>query len=396
MKEQAAEPIERGIHSGPGCPVHVIWDRRFLEYDLGQGHPFQESFRALPVELLEESHFFDPRVGGPILESSVELASPVELQRFHEEPYLQLLSTASEGQGPPFLDTGDTPAFPGCLDAAARIVGGTLQALRRVMNAPRDHALQLGGGFHHAARSRASGFCILNDVAIAIATAIDGPSRMRRVAYVDLDVHHGDGVMYGFYSDGRLLDLDLHQDGRTLFPGTGSLSETGKDDGLGLKVNVPLPPGAGDTDLLRVVDSVFLPRLREYRPELIVVQSGADGCAGDPLAQLQYSPGGLRTALGQVHRLAHDLGARLLVTGGGGYLPRNVSLVLALAAAELQGGPAGFPPSLLPPGWRSRIQALEHAPAPKEWPMRLPMPPAGSALRPVERMIERLQPSVRS
>ncbi|EQD44777.1 Histone deacetylase superfamily, partial [mine drainage metagenome] len=171
------------------------------------------------------------------------------------------------------LDHGDTPAFPGCFEEAARIVEGTVRAVDFAL-AERGRAFHPAGGLHHAHRDAASGFCIFNDVAVGVERAV---SAGHRVAYLDIDAHHGDGVMYGFYDSGRVLDIDVHQDGRTLFPGTGAVSEIGAGDGEGRKVNVPLPPGAGDETLVPLVARLVPTLLRDFRPDLIVVQHGADG-----------------------------------------------------------------------------------------------------------------------
>jgi acetoin utilization protein AcuC len=350
----------------PGCPVSVSWDHRFLQYEFGLGHPFTERSRRLAVSLLLASGFFAPDGEGRTLRAECPTATREELLRFHSAEYLDELAEVSASGERRFLDAGDTPSFPGCFDAAARIAGATIEAGRAVLARPELHALQPSGGLHHAAPGRASGFCILNDVACAIADALAVGTA--RVAYVDLDVHHGDGVMYGFYEEGRVLDLDVHQDGHTLWPGTGDVSESGRGDGVGLKVNVPLSPGSGDRALLRTVDALFLPRLRAFRPQLIVLQTGVDGCRGDPLAALEYSVAGYRVAVRLVHDVAHELGASLLETGGGGYVAANVSRALAGAAAELAGGPwrersAGPTPS----SWQTEFSGITGERAPTGW-----------------------------
>ncbi len=201
----------------------VIWDERFRAYDFGAGHPFQMSSRGLAARLLETTV---PDDGTVAWVRDVPPTPATELATFHTPEYLRLVERSSSARHPVFLDTGDTPAFPGCWEASARVVGGTRRGieLAREGNAP---VLQPGGGLHHAHPDRASGFCIFNDVALGIRHALDAGDR---VAYIDIDAHHGDGVMYGFFDTGRLLDIDFHQDGRTLFPGTGFPSETGQGD----------------------------------------------------------------------------------------------------------------------------------------------------------------------
>jgi acetoin utilization protein AcuC len=352
--------------SPPGpCPVDLLWDDRFLEYEFGDGHPFSEKSRHLAVELLESSGFF--AADGRTRHRSFLPADREVLRRFHVEEYLDRIARASASPRRTILDTGDTPGFAGCFEATARIVAGTVQGIELLRERPATHLFQPGGGLHHAHPDAASGFCIFNDVAVAIATAL-GSGGFRRVAYVDIDAHHGDGVMYGFYRDGRVLDIDFHQDGRTLFPGTGNVSEIGSGDGAGLKVNVPLPPGAGTDALLALFRTVVPPLLREYRPELIVLQAGVDGHAGDPLTRLRYTPKAYRTAIFELHRLAHEVaGGRLLVTGGGGYLPESVSRVLAQDAFGLAGAEPPGADTPLPEEWRRRFEETSGRPAPTHW-----------------------------
>jgi acetoin utilization protein AcuC len=373
----------------PGCPVSVSWDHRFLQYEFGLGHPFTERSRRLAVSLLLASGFFAPDGEGRTLRADCPAATREELLRFHTAEYLDELAEVSASGERRFLDAGDTPSFPGCFDAAARIAGATIEAGRAVLARPELHALQPSGGLHHAAPGRASGFCILNDVACTIADALAVGTA--RIAYVDLDVHHGDGVMYGFYEDGRVLDLDVHQDGRTLWPGTGDVTESGRGDGLGLKVNVPLAPGSADRALLRTVDALFLPRLRAFRPQLIVLQTGVDGCRGDPLAALEYSVGGYRVAVSLVHDVAHELGASLLESGGGGYVASNVSRALAGAAYELAGsGPQQTGSGKVPEEWREEFKAVTGERPPIEW-LDGPRPKVPTSADPVtERLIAKL------
>jgi acetoin utilization protein AcuC len=360
------EPAARNRKNVPErCPVTVLWDDRFLEYEFGHGHPFTEKSRKLAVDLLECHGFFERP--SHRREGSFEPATHEVLKRFHEEEYLDRVGRASSSPRHTILDTGDTPSFPGCFEASARIAAGTLRGIELLRDAPETHLFQPGGGLHHAHPDAASGFCIFNDVALAISTALK-VGGFKRVAYLDIDVHHGDGVMYGFYRDGRVLDIDFHQDGRTLFPGTGSLSEVGQGDGAQLKVNVPLPPGAGDREFLGAFHRVVPPMLREYKPELIVLQTGVDGHVGDPLARLQYTSVAYQGALEEVHELAHELcHGRLLETGGGGYTPENVARVLAQSGLLLAGEPAPDPAEPLPPTWREKFAEVTGGPAPSRW-----------------------------
>jgi acetoin utilization protein AcuC len=341
----------------------VVWDDRFYEYDFGADHPFTERSRGLAVRLLE---WLAERPNAPPVTwvRDVDPAERALLATFHEEEYLDLVERASRlGTRMP-LDAGDTPSFPGCYESSARIVGGAYAALAAV----REHhlpAFHPGGGLHHAHPGRASGFCIFNDVALVVGKAVrDG----LRVAYIDIDAHHGDGVMYGFYDSGRVLDIDFHQDGRTLFPGTGFPNESGSGDGAGLKVNVPLPPLAGDEAILPLFRRLVPPLLESFRPEVIVLQHGVDGHAGDALARLQYTPTAyeeiVRTLLAYARERSHG---RLLVTGGGGYRPESVSRVLARAGALLAGLELPLGGSRLPEEWRYEFFRTVDESAPGHW-----------------------------
>jgi acetoin utilization protein AcuC len=352
------------------CPLKVIWDPSFDAYDFGPDHPFTEKSRWLAVRLLEESGFFEPSgESSPRRVSSVPPAGLDDLLRFHSREYLARVERSGQVAGGPSLDAGDTPSFLGCYAAAAAVAGGTLAGIQGIRDEPGVHAFNPAGGLHHAHAGRASGFCIFNDLAVAIRAFQSASPGHHRVAYIDIDVHHGDGVMYGFYDDGRLLDIDFHQDGRTIFPGTGFPSETGRGDGAGLKVNVPLPPGTGDEAFVPLFERIVPTMVRSYRPELIVLQCGTDAHVGDRLGRLQYTPTAYARAIDRVHALAHELcQGRLVVTGGGGYAPENVSRVLARVAARMAGRELPHRPDLpLPDRWRDEYAAVFARSAPRTW-----------------------------
>ena len=295
---------------------------------------------------------------------SVEPASRTVLETFHAPEYLDFVERASGLDREVLLDAGDTPSFAGCYAAAARLVQGAVVALDYTIEHRRP-AFHPGGGLHHAHSGRASGFCIFNDVAIAVAR---GLRHSHRVAYIDIDAHHGDGVMYGFYDTGRVLDIDFHQDGRTLFPGTGFPHEVGREDGAGLKANLPLPPGAGDDALLPLFRRVVPALLRWFRPDVIVLQHGVDGHFGDELARLQYSPAAYAEIDRTVLALSRELtGGRLLVTGGGGYRPETVSRVLARTGLILAGLPEPPDSTPLPTDWREEFRSMFGTGAPATW-----------------------------
>ena len=349
----------------PSPALTVVADPRFRDYDFGPGHAWNPTSRWLAVRLLET------------WESAGELPAPIhwvrevppapreDLLRFHTAEHLERVLAADRRGDGELLDHGDTPSFPGCYDAAARVVQGSLAGLEALTEGPDRRAFQPGGGLHHAAPGRASGFCIFNDVAIAIRRALD-VSRLRRVAYVDIDVHHGDGVMYGFYDEGRVLDIDFHETGDVLFPGTGAVRETGRGDGAGLKINVPLPPGAGDDAFGPLFRRIVPAAIRTFRPELIVLQCGVDAHAGDRLGHLQYTSRSYLEAVTRLSALADETASgRLLVTGGGGYRAAAVATVLAQVGATLAGAePARLLPDL-PSSWRREYEAALDEPAPR-------------------------------
>jgi acetoin utilization protein AcuC len=319
-----------------GTSAILLWDDRLREYDFGPDHPFQVRYRAEAARRLLPAIGGEPTTPSLTVSSPIEVASAEVVNRFHTETYQARVREMAERPGRAFLDGEDTPAFPGCDRAASRVVNAAVLGLEAIASGRATRAFSPAGGLHHAHPDRASGFCIYNDVAVAIASALRAGGPFRRVAYIDIDVHHGDGVMYGFYDDGRVLDIDLHQDGRTLFPGTGATSETGRGDGVGRKVNLPLPPGAGDGTLVPLVRRVVPPLIREFRPEWIVLQHGVDGHSGDGLGQLEYSDAGFAAVLDSVIELAEEVcGGRLLVTGGGGYDRHTVPRVLAAVGRRL-------------------------------------------------------------
>ena len=246
-----------------------------------------------------------------------------ELALFHTAEYIDKvsrLSTAGKG----WLDDGDTPAVAGIYDAASAVVGAVLCAVDEVMHDNYKRAFIPIAGLHHAARDRAAGFCVFNDCGIAV-EYLRKEFGLRRIAYVDIDAHHGDGVYYGFEDDPDLIFADIHEDGRNLYPGTGAAEETGRGAARGTKLNIPLPPGAGDEDFFRAWAKVE-EYLEAARPEFILMQCGADSLEGDPITHLCWSEEAHATAAAGLCRIADKhCSGRLVGTGGGGYNRRNVA-----------------------------------------------------------------------
>ncbi|HKJ71124.1 MAG TPA: acetoin utilization protein AcuC [Gammaproteobacteria bacterium] len=299
-------------------PAAVFVGEELGRYGFPKGHPFG------PDRL--DTFWGEARRRGlaaRVQEAAPATAGPAVIERFHEADYVARVRRLSE-RGEGFLDMGDTPAFPGVYEAAATVVGSAVAAAEGILDGRWRRAFSPIGGLHHARRDGASGFCVFNDCGVVIETlkAVNG---LGRIAYVDIDAHHGDGVYYGFASDPAVWIADIHQDGHTLFPGTGDADEQGTGAAVGTKLNIPLTPGADD----RVFRQVW-PRVEAHveaaEPELILLQCGADSLAGDPLANLGYSWRAHDHAARRLRQLADRLcHGRLLALGGGGYDRANLA-----------------------------------------------------------------------
>jgi acetoin utilization protein AcuC len=350
------------------CTLHVAWDERLTEYDFGPGHPLAPVRVELTMELA--------RAFGVLTAAQVSVAAPspatdAELELVHNADYIAVVRRAGGPAGPDpsvlrfGLGTQDDPVFPGMHEASALVAGATLAAARAMWSGPAQHAANIAGGLHHAMAGHASGFCVYNDPAIAIAWLLEQGAE--RIGYVDIDVHHGDGVQAAFYNDPRVLTISLHEHPATLFPGTGRPSETGGPDAEGSAVNVALPPGTRDAGWLRAFHAVVPPLLRSFRPQLLVSQHGCDTHWLDPLANLELTIDGQRAAHAAIHRLAHEItDGRWLLTGGGGYelvqvVPRTWTHLLAEAAGE------PIDPAAPTPGaWREYVEQRTSRQAPQE------------------------------
>jgi acetoin utilization protein AcuC len=319
---------------GRACDVALVWGRDYLRYDFGE-HPMTPIRLDVTVLLARELGVLDRlRIVEPVA------ATEADLRAVHSPDYLAAVRAASVDPG--YLGHGlgseDNPVFPGMYDAAALIAGGSRLAALQVWNGQAEHAVNIAGGLHHAMRESAAGFCVLNDVVLAIRALLDAGAQ--RVAYVDIDVHHGDGVQAAFYSDPRVLTVSVHQDPRTLYPGTGLASETGAGPGQGTSVNLPLPPGTSDDGWLRAFNAVVPGVVSAFKPDILVTQCGCDTHHEDPLADLTLTIDGQRRAYEQLHQLAHQVaGGKWLALGGGGYgalrcVPRTWTHLLAEAAGR--------------------------------------------------------------
>jgi len=332
-----------------GPRLAYVYSDEFLKYDFGPGHPLAPIRLKLTYELSRRKGLFNSETISVV---PPRIASEEELALFHSDEYIDLVKRMSKtGRG--LLDLGDTPAFKGVYEASALAVGASLGAVDAVMSGRAEHGMNISGGLHHAHEDRASGFCVFNDPAVSIAY-LKKKHHFSRVMYFDMDAHHGDGVMYGFYTDPGVLDVDFHEDGRYLFPGTGFTSDTGEKEGKGLKVNMPVAPGTGDEPYLAGFREIVPTLVRAYKPEFILVQCGADSHNGDLLAHLQLTTRTFNEIVTTLHKLAHEVAnGRIVAFGGGGYNPANVARCWTMIAAAL--GEAN-PTDEVPGEWKSYFQ----------------------------------------
>jgi acetoin utilization protein AcuC len=346
--------------SGPAC---VVFDPTLTAYDFGATHPMSPLRVDLTVRLARELGVLaDAGASGPGLPTvPAPVADDDLVATVHDPAYIDAVKLAGkephrviEERG---LGTPDNPTFEGMHEASAHIVGATVEAARRVWTGDALHAANISGGLHHAMPEKASGFCVYNDVAVGIRWLL--AQGAERVAYVDVDVHHGDGVEAVFYDDPRVLTISLHETGQMLFPGTGFPSDTGGPGAEGSAANVALPPGTSDAGWLRAFHAVVPPLLREFAPDVLVTQHGCDSHIEDPLAHLMLTVDGQRAAYLALHDLAHEVcDGRWVATGGGGYAVVDVVPRAWTHLLSIVGGAPLDPATETPEGWRAHVQQL--------------------------------------
>lgn len=342
--------------AGSAC---VVFDKTLTGYNFGPGHPMSPMRVDLTLRLAESLGVVGGSTG--LVTVNAPIASDDLIASVHTDDLIEAVQSMSRN---PYqvdevhgLGSDDNPTFEGMHQAAAHVVGATVEAARRVWSGDYLHAANIAGGLHHAMPGKASGFCVYNDVAIAISWLLANGAK--KVAYVDVDVHHGDGVEKIFYDDPRVLTISLHETGQMLFPGTGFPADNGGPNAPGSAVNVALPPGTADAGWLRAFHAVVPPLLREFEPEVLVTQQGCDSHIEDPLAHLMLTVDGQRAAYLALHDLAHEVcGGKWIVTGGGGYaivdvVPRSWTHLLAIV-----GGAPLDPKTPTPEDWREHIRTL--------------------------------------
>lgn len=345
--------------------VALIWDDALAGYRFRPGHPMNPRRLELTVELIRQLGL----VGGPgRVELRPESVGEAELLLVHDAAYVDVvrrLSAPGAGSDPAALaeaarhglGTEDTPVVEGMHEMTLRLVGATLTGARAVMSGRARRAFVPSGGLHHAVRAGASGFCVYNDLAVAIRWM--QREYGARVLYIDIDAHHGDGVQAIFYDDPEVATVSFHQDGRSLFPGTGFVDELGMGDGYGYSINVPLDAHTGDESWWAAFDELVPEIASAFRPDVIVLQNGCDGHVLDPLAHLRSTTGLFERFVELVAELADELAdeyceGRILATGGGGYAVHTVvPRAWALVWGALCGEPA---PDKIPEAWLDAVR----------------------------------------
>lgn len=341
----------------------IIFDERLTSYNFGHSHPMAPVRVQLTIDLVREFGLFDDG-----LECiGADPADDQALVRVHDEHYIEAVHRVSADPNQIDLSHGlgnaDNPVFAQMHEASALIAGASVEAAKRVWTGQAKHAINISGGLHHAMPGSASGFCVYNDIALAIAWLLDNGAE--RVAYVDVDAHHGDGVQTMFWNDPRVLTVSIHESPQTLFPGTGYATESGAAGAEGSAVNVALPPGTSDAGWLRAFHAVVPDVVRSFKPDILFTQQGCDSHMDDPLTNLMLSVDGQRASYLALRDLANEVcEGRWVATGGGGYavldvVPRAWAHLLAIVA-ERDIDPQEATPEL----WRRKVADLRGAPAP--------------------------------
>ena len=309
-----------------------VYTDAYLDYDYGPTHPLRIIRLKLTYDLIRAYELLDlPSVQFiPTIKAEEE-----DLAAFHSKEYLNILKQANAGRltGSTFcfgLGPGDNPIFPGLYDLSLLATGATLQAVDFVADGRGEIAFNIAGGLHHAMQSRASGFCYINDPVIGIMRLL---SRGKKVAYIDIDAHHGDGVQRAFYGTNRVLTISLHETGHTLFPGTGFEYEIGEGEGEGYAVNLPFPHDTNDDVYVWAFEEVVPELIYAFQPDVVVTQLGVDAFYNDPLTNLHLSILGYERVLKRIK----DLAPRWVALGGGGYNISNVARAWTLAWAVMNG-----------------------------------------------------------
>jgi len=331
----------------------LLYNEDYLKFDYGPYHPLQVGRLKLTMDLIEAYGLLPPRKG--VLDKT-RPTTKEEVLTFHTHDYWRILEQSNSGHSDFDLTAyglgpGDNPIFPGVLDWACLCAGGAIQAGEWVTSAPGRIAFHIGGGMHHAHKNSASGFCYINDPVLVILYLL---SLGKRVAYIDIDAHHGDGVQEAFYGTNKVLTISTHQNGNTLFPSTGFVQEIGTGQGVGYAVNIPLYPWTDDEVFSWAFQEIVPPILEAFAPEVIVTQLGVDTFYNDPLANLSLTSKGFCRAV----QFFKGLGLPWVALGGGGYHQVNVARAWTLAWSIMVGAELGQ--EQLPEAFKQTIQKLDY------------------------------------
>lgn len=347
------------------CRLAYVYDEALSAYDFGRGHPLSPIRVRLANMLIQELGILDH--DNVSLVTHIRPVRGSALQAVHDPGYIAAVAACSDGvttnelRG---LGTPDVPVFADMHRAASLVCGASVAAAEAVLTGAFDHGVNIAGGLHHAMPSRASGFCVYNDLAVTIQWLLN--AGIERIAYIDVDVHHGDGVQEAFYDDPRVMTISIHESGETLFPGTGAPTDTGGPGAEGTAVNIALKAGTGDSDWIRAFESVVPEVVAAFRPQIIVSQQGCDSHRLDPLADLRLSIEAQRWSYERIHQLAHEhCEGKWVAYGGGGYdwvqvVPRAWTHLAAIAT----GNPVS-PTASTPLQWRELIAKMAGEPAPE-------------------------------
>lgn len=340
----------------------LIYSPEFETYRFSAGHPMRPERFALAVALMRGWNLLAdedaPAISGQALVLAAPPASDEDIALVHSAELIAAVRRAgldpADADPRHGLGNGDTPAFPHMHHAAALAVGSTVRALDLVLDGPIARTFSPAGGMHHAHRDRAAGFCIYNDCAVALARAARDRSGIK-LAYVDIDAHHGDGVEEAFYDRDDVLTISLHESGRYLYPGTGASRDVGEGPGYGYAVNVPLPPFADEECFAMALDQVVAPALHAFKPDAILLQLGGDTHQDDPLTQLGLTVASYDHTVRRLITMADGVCGRIAATGGGGYQPYSaVPRMWACAMAALLDRES---PATLPAQWIEQATA---------------------------------------
>lgn len=362
------------IPSTNGVRAAYIYSDQLARHSYGDAHPMKPVRLQYTFELAKAAGFLD---GDGIKVLTPRPATMPELGLFHDADYIEQVKAIGRGEitgdeiafgfGP-----GDNPAYPGMFDAHSLATGGTMLAAELISSGKFSAAFNPAGGLHHALPRRASGFCVFNDPVLAIRKLVD---QGMRVAYVDIDCHHGDGVQHGFYDNDQVMTISVHESGRFLFPGTGDVNEIGIGAGEGYSINLPLAPYTDDEIYSASFDAIVPPLIRAFKPDVLFTQLGIDTHMGDPITHMRLSTQGFTATVEKLAELGAECG-RWIATGGGGYDMSAVARGWAMAFAVMAGkevprrlpdtypgpdGPGTFadPPDMpLDPDIRRQVQAF--------------------------------------